>query len=378
MTDTLTPAPEVSTDAENVMRLLDHEGRRVRDDRLEPWIADVDAAMLRQIYRDMFLTRRLDAEGVALQRQGHVALWAPAQGQEAVQIGTAWACHDDDFLFPSYREIGIEVVRGVQPRDFVIVWHGAQHSSWDPFAVHVANPQIIIGAQSLHAVGYAMGVQRDGGDQIAVAYFGDGATSQGDVNEAMVFGSSYGAPVVFVCSNNQWAISEPVGLQARTPIANRAPGFGIPSMRVDGNDVLACIAAMRWAADHARSGRGPAYLEAVTYRIGPHTTSDDPTRYRDPEEVAHWRARDPLARVEAYLRSSGAFDDSFRDAITADADRFCAAMRTAVVGAAPPDPMRLFDDVYAEPHTGIDEQRARLALYLNGFGRDETAEGGAR
>lgn len=373
MTDTLTPAASVASDTEDVARLLDHEGRRVRDERLDPWAADVDAAMLRQVYRDMFLTRRLDAEGVALQRQGHLGLWAPAQGQEAVQVGTAWACHDDDFLFPSYREIGIEVVRGVKPRDFVMVWHGAEHASWDPADVHVANPQIIIGAQSLHAVGYAMGIQRDGGDQVAVAYFGDGATSQGDVNEAMVFGSAFGVPVVFVCSNNQWAISEPVGLQSRTPIAGRAPGFGIPSLRVDGNDVLACIAAMRWAADHARSGRGPAYLEAVTYRVGPHTTSDDPTRYRDADEVAYWRARDPLARVEAYLRSLGAFDDAFAEALTADADRFTAAMRSAVVGAAAPEPLRVFDHVYAEPHSGLDEQRAGFAAYLDGF-----AEGGSR
>lgn len=373
MTDTLTPAAALASDTEDVARLLDHEGRRVRDERLDPWAADVDAPMLRQVYRDMFLSRRLDAEGVALQRQGHLGLWAPAQGQEAVQVGTAWACHDDDFLFPSYREIGIEVVRGVQPKDFVMVWHGAQHASWNPFDVHVANPQIIIGAQSLHAVGYAMGIQRDGGDQVAVAYFGDGATSQGDVNEAMIFASSYGVPVVFVCSNNQWAISEPVQLQSRTPISHRAPGFGIPSLRVDGNDVLACIAAMRWAADHARSGRGPAYLEAVTYRVGPHTTSDDPTRYRDADEVAHWRARDPLVRVEAYLRSLGAFDDAFAQTLTADADRFTAAMRSAVVGAEAPEPLRVFDQVYAEPHSGLDEQRARYAVYLDGF-----SGGGAR
>lgn len=373
MTDTLTPAAARSTDTDDVARLLDHTGSRVADERLDPWIADVDAAMLRELYRDMAMTRRLDAEGVALQRQGHLGLWAPAHGQEAVQVGTAWACHDDDFLFPTYREVGIELVRGIEPADFVMVWHGAKHSSWDPSVAHVANPQIIIGAQSLHAVGYAMGIQRDGGDQVAVAYFGDGATSQGDVNEAMVFAASFESPVVFVCSNNQWAISEPVGLQAQYPIAGRAPGFGIPSMRIDGNDVLACVAAMRWAADHARSGLGPAFIEAVTYRIGPHTTSDDPTRYRDPAEVDYWRARDPLARVEAYLRRTGAFDDAFRDSVQADAGRFTAAMRAAVVEATPPPPQRLFEHVYAEPHTGIEEQRAAFMAYLDGFG----AEGGA-
>src|SRR5690606_35332663 len=197
------------------------------------------------------------------------------------------------------------------PEDFVLSWRGEEHSTFDPHEINSAVPQIIIGAQTLHAVGYAMGIQRDGGDQVAVTYFGDGATSQGDVNEAMVFASSFGAPVVFVCTNNQYAISEPVTVQAKFPIAGRAPGFGIPSVRVDGNDVLACLAAMRWALDHARSGKGPAFIEAVTYRMGPHTTSDDPTRYRDKEEVERWRQRDPIARIESHLRARGEFDDVF-------------------------------------------------------------------
>ena len=201
----------------------------------------------------MMLVRRIDTEGVALQRQGQLGLWAPCQGQEATQVGTARAFRSDDFVFPSYREIGVNFVRGAVASDFVLAWRGEEHSTYNPYDINTATPQIIIGAQSLHAVGYAMGIQRDGTDQVAAAYFGDGATSQGDVNEAMVFASSFRAPVVFVCTNNQWAISEPVTVQAKFPIAGRAPGFGIPSMRVDGNDVLACLAAMRWAVDHART-----------------------------------------------------------------------------------------------------------------------------
>jgi pyruvate dehydrogenase E1 component alpha subunit len=200
-----------------------------------------------------------------------------------------------------------------------------------------------------------------------VAYFGDGASSQGDVNEAMVFASSFGAPVVFVCTNNQWAISEPVTVQARFPIAGRAPGFGIPSMRVDGNDVLACLAAMRWAIDNARRGNGPAFIEAVTYRMGPHTTSDDPTRYRGKEEVESWRRRDPISRVEALLRSLGEFDEDFAAAVARDADALAAEVREAAMSARTREPLSVLDNVYAEPHAGLDEQREWFGAYLDGF-----------
>ncbi len=358
---------EAMTALDDTARLLTPEGRPAADPRLDPWVQDLDAAALRALYRDMAIVRRMDAEGVALQRQGHLGLWAPAQGQEAIQVGTARACREDDFLFPSYREVGVTIVRGGAPADLVLAWRGEVHSTYDPFELNLATPQIIIGAQTLHAVGYAMGVQRDGGDQVAVAYFGDGATSQGDVNEAMVFASSFGAPVVFVCSNNQWAISEPVTVQSRFPIAGRAPGFGIPSMRVDGNDVIACTAAMRWALDHARRGEGPVFLEAVTYRMGPHTTSDDPTRYRERDEVERWRARDPLTRLEALLRSTGDLDDAALAAISQEADALTGAMREAVLTAVTRPPLAVLDDVYAEPHSGLSRQRQRFAAYLDSF-----------
>src|SRR6478609_5268190 len=244
---TLTPRTEVAGDLEHVARLVTEDGERISDPDLDRFVADVDAEVLRSLYRDMTLVRRIDTEGVALQRQGQLGLWAPCQGQEGVQVGTARAFRADDFVFPSYREIGVQHVRGAKPADFVIAWRGEEHSTYNPYDINTATPQIIIGAQSLHAVGYAMG-------------------SQGDVNEAMIFASSFRSPVVFVCTNNQWAISEPVTVQAKFPIAGRAPGFGIPSMRIDGNDVLASLAAMRWALDHARSGKGPAFIEAVTYR----------------------------------------------------------------------------------------------------------------
>lgn len=368
---TLTPTADQALDVDDVARLVTADGRRIADADLDPWVADVDADMLKSLYRDMVLVRRVDTEGVALQRQGQLGLWAPCQGQEATQVGTARAFRADDFVFPSYREIGVNFVRGAKPADFVLAWRGESHSTYNPYDINTATPQIIIGAQSLHAVGYAMGIQRDGTDQVAAAYFGDGATSQGDVNEAMVFASSFRSPVVFVCTNNQWAISEPVTVQAKFPIAGRAPGFGIPSLRVDGNDVLACLAAMRWALDNARKGNGPAYIEAVTYRIGPHTTSDDPTRYRGKDEVEAWRARDPLTRIEALLRSQDAFDDAFVAQVAADADELGAQVRAAALGAVTRPAIEVLDDVYAEPHTGLAEQREWFGAYLDGFTEEE-------
>jgi 2-oxoisovalerate dehydrogenase E1 component alpha subunit len=367
MTHTLTPTADLATDIDDVARLLTPDGERIADPELDRWVADVDAAALRGLYRDMVLLRRIDTEGVALQRQGQLALWPPCQGQEATQIGTARALRADDFAFPSYRETGVVYARGGKPSDFVLAWRGEEHSTYDPYELNTATQQIIIGAQALHAVGYAMGIQRDGTDQVSVAYFGDGASSQGDVNEAMVFASSFGAPVVFVCTNNQWAISEPVTVQAKFPIAGRAPGFGIPSMRIDGNDVLACLAAMRWAIDNARRGNGPAFIEAVTYRMGPHTTSDDPTRYRDKEEVEKWRRRDPISRVEALLRTQGEFDEAFVASVEADADALAASVREAAMAATTRAPITVLDDVYAEPHSGIDEQREWFGAYLGGF-----------
>lgn len=367
MTHTLTPTADLATDIDDVARLLTPDGERIADPELDRWVADVDATTLRGLYRDMVLLRRIDTEGVALQRQGQLGLWPPCQGQEATQIGTARALRADDFAFPSYRETGVVYARGGKPSDFVLAWRGEEHSTYNPYDINTATQQIIIGAQALHAVGYAMGVQRDGTDQVSVAYFGDGASSQGDVNEAMVFAASFQAPVVFVCTNNQWAISEPVTVQAKFPIAGRAPGFGIPSMRVDGNDVLACFAAMRWALDIARRGDGPAFIEAVTYRMGPHTTSDDPTRYRDKDEVEKWRRRDPITRLEALLRARGAFDEEFVSRVEADADALAAGVREAAMTATTRAPLTVLDHVYAEPHSGIDEQREWFGAYLDGF-----------
>ncbi|GAA4481948.1 thiamine pyrophosphate-dependent enzyme [Microbacterium panaciterrae] len=363
MSTHLDPITDLAVGLEQPVSLIDPHGRRLQDPRLAPYAADVAAADLLALYRDMVALRRIDTEGVALQRQGQLGLWAPCLGQEAAQIGSARALRNDDVVFPSYRETGVMLARGAQPGDYVRMWRGEEGSSYDPAVMHMAPLQIIIGAQTLHAVGYALGILHDGSDQAAVTYFGDGATSQGDVNEAMVFASSYGAPVVFICQNNHWAISEPVAVQSQHPIAGRAPGFGIPSLRVDGNDVLAVFAATRWALEQARAG-SPAFLELVTYRMGPHTTADDPTRYRDPAELEYWRGRDPLARLEALLRVEGTLTDEIAAGLASDADEAAMQMRAACLGMTTRAPLAVFDGVYAEPHTGLDEERADYARYL--------------
>jgi len=359
------------------VQLITPTGERVRDDAYDPWVRDVDLDVLAKLYRDMVVVRRLDTEATALQRQGELGLWPPLAGQEAAQIGSARALRDDDFVFSSYREHAVAWVRDVQPAELLSVWRGTAASGWNPYEHNMAVPQIIIGAQALHATGYAMGARWEGTDTAAIAYFGDGATSEGDVNEALVFAASFDAPVVFFCQNNQWAISEPVGLQSKQPIARRADGFGMPGIRVDGNDVLAVLAATRIALDRARRGEGPTFIEAVTYRIGPHTTADDPTRYRTEPEVAEWRERDPIARVLALLEASGVDVDGLQQEVSAEADRVAADLRAAITTLADPAPLTVFDHVYAEPNSHIDRQRDHYARYLAMFD-DAAAEGGSR
>ncbi|WP_077489262.1 pyruvate dehydrogenase (acetyl-transferring) E1 component subunit alpha [Sinomonas mesophila] len=353
------------------VQLLTPRGERLADARYDGYLADVDgdagAEVLEGLYEDLVVVRRIDAEATALQRQGELALWPPFLGQEAAQIGSGRALREDDFVFSSYRENAVAYCRGVDVGDMMRVWRGCANAGWDPFSVNMAPTQVIIGAQTLHATGYAMGIQFDGADSAAITYFGDGATSQGDLNESMVFAASFQAPVVFFCQNNQWAISEPVGLQAHVPVAHRAPGFGIPSVRVDGNDVLACLAVTREALERARSGNGPSFIEAVTYRMGPHTTADDPTRYRDANELEDWRERDPISRLEAHLDSRGLLDEGLRGRVRAKADDVAARLREETVHMPDPPASAVFEHVYTGPNSELDRQRDHYGLYLAGL-----------
>jgi 2-oxoisovalerate dehydrogenase E1 component alpha subunit len=357
--------PNASDINDEPVQLLTPEGVRIPSPDFDGWIDGLTRDDLVAIYEDLVVVRRFDNEATALQRQGQLGLWPPMLGQEAAQIGSARALRGDDFVFSSYRENGVAYVRGVPLEDMTKVWRGTANSGWDPYTVNMATPAVIIGAQTLHATGYAMGVQRDGADSVAVTYFGDGATSQGDVSEAMIFAASFRAPVVFFCQNNQWAISEPVGVQAVRAIADRAPGFGIPSLRVDGNDVLAVMAATRVALDRARTGGGATFIEAVTYRMGPHTTSDDPSRYEDLAEREEWAAKDPITRFELYLDALGLLTDEVRASVKAASDDAAKRFRAACIALEDPEPLSVFDNVYAEPHSGLERQKREFAAYLS-------------
>ncbi len=357
----------VAGELDELVQLIGPDGERRENAEYDRWVSDVDGAALQALYEDMVVIRRIDAEATALQRQGELALWPPLLGQEAAQIGSGRALREDDFVFSSYRENGVAYCRGVDLTDLLRVWRGNASSGWDPYGINMATPQVIIGAQTLHATGYAMGILNDGADSVAVTYFGDGATSQGDVNEAMVFAASYQAPVIFFCQNNHWAISEPVGLQAHVPIANRAPGFGIPSVRVDGNDVLACLAVTREALHRARTGGGPTFIEAVTYRMGPHTTADDPTRYRDANELEDWAAKDPIARLATFLDHQGLMAAEVTDAVKATADDVAARLREGCISMPEPAALDVFKNVYSEPNSWLDRQQDHYERYLASF-----------
>jgi pyruvate dehydrogenase E1 component alpha subunit len=327
-------------------------------------VGDVDANQLRDLYRDMAIVRRIDAEAMALQRQGELALWAPLLGQEAAQVGSARALRHDDFVFPSYREHGVAYCRGVDPVAMLRLWRGAGLSGWDPAAHGIATPAIVVGSQTLHATGYALGVVLDGAHSAVVTYFGDGATSEGDVAEAIGFAASYGVPVVFFCQNNQWAISEPVRVQSQASIAQRGQGYGIPGIQVDGNDVLAVLAATRLALARASAGLGPTLIEAVTYRMEAHTNADDASRYRNRAEVESWLDRDPLRRLETYLRDQGVVGDGDLERFGVEAEELAEQVRSAMNRDAAADPDDLFAHVYAEPTPALDAQREFLLSEL--------------
>jgi 2-oxoisovalerate dehydrogenase E1 component alpha subunit len=347
-----------------LVQLLTPEGERVDH---PDYTVDLTDEELRGLYRDLVLVRRVDAEATALQRQGELGIWASLLGQEAAQVGSGRALAPDDYAFPTYREHGVAWCRGVDPLNLLGLFRGVNHGGWDPNEKNFHLYTIVIGAQTLHATGYAMGMQKDGADSAVIAYFGDGATSQGDVNEAFIYASVFNAPVVFFCQNNQWAISEPIERQTRIPLYRRAAGFGFPGIRVDGNDVLACLAVTKAALQNAREGSGPTLIEAYTYRMGAHTTSDDPTRYRLTDELESWKLKDPIERVKAYLVRSGKADQAFFDAVEAESDELAAHVRKGCLDMPDPDPLSIFDHVYADRHPLVEEEREQFGAYLATF-----------
>ena len=351
------PGPEL-------VQLLTPEGERVEHPDYSIELTDEE---YRSLYRDLVLVRRVDAEAVALQRQGELGLWASLLGQEAAQVGAGRALAALDYAFPTYREHGVAWCRGVDPLNLLGLFRGVNHGGWDPNEHNFHLYTIVIGAQTLHAVGYAMGVTRDSANAAVMAFFGDGATSQGDVAEAFNFAAVYNAPVVFFCQNNQWAISEPLEKQTKAPLYKRAAGYGFPGIRVDGNDVLACLAVSRAALAEAREGSGPRLIEAYTYRMGAHTTSDDPTRYRLEAELEDWRRKDPIERYRTYLVRQGLAGQEFFDAVDAESEELAKRVRAGCRALPDPTPDSIFDHVYAEDHPLVNEEREQLATYLASF-----------
>jgi 2-oxoisovalerate dehydrogenase E1 component alpha subunit len=357
-----------------LIQLLTPEGERADH---PDYPLDLTADEVKALYRDLVIVRRIDTEAIALQRQGELGIWASLLGQEAAQVGSGRALSPRDMAFPTYREHGVAWCRGLDPTKLLELFRGVSHGGWDPADHNFHLYTIVIGAQTLHATGYAMGIQRDGlvgeNGEAAIVYFGDGATSQGDVNEAFIWASVFNAPVVFFCQNNQWAISEPLERQSRIPLYQRASGFGFPGIQVDGNDVFACLAVTRKAMQAAREGQGPTLIEAYTYRMGAHTTTDDPTRYRLASELEAWKLKDPVERVKAYLVRTGSADAAFFEEIDAEATQVGRRIRQACLEMPDPAPLSMFDNVYAEPTALLREEREQYAAYLDSFVSEEVA-----
>jgi 2-oxoisovalerate dehydrogenase E1 component alpha subunit len=357
----LTPVP--------LVQLLTPEGERVHHPDYDVDLTDEE---YRHLYRDLVLVRRIDVEATALQRQGELGIWAALLGQEAAQVGSGRALRPQDFAFPTYREHGVAWCRDVDPINLLSLFRGASNGGWDPNDKRFALYTIVIGSQTLHATGYAMGIQKDGavGDangEAVIAYFGDGASSQGDVNEAFVWAAVYNAPIVFFCQNNQWGISTPTSTQSRIPLYKRAEGFGFPGVRVDGNDVLASYAVTRKALDDARAGQGPTLVEAFTYRMGAHTTSDDPTRYRLSSELEAWKLKDPIERMRSFLFKQQIADATFLEKVESESDELAARIRKGCLEMPDPEPDFLFQNVYDVETPLLADQRAEFATYSAGF-----------
>jgi len=357
-----------------LIQLLTPEGERAEH---PDYPLELSADEIKSLYRDLVLVRRIDFEAIALQRQGELGIWASLLGQEAAQVGSGRALGPRDMAFPTYREHGVAWCRGLDPARLLELFRGVSHGGWDPKEHRIHLYTIVIGAQTLHATGYAMGIQRDGAvgedGEATIVYFGDGATSQGDVNEAFIWASVTNAPIVFFCQNNQWAISEPLDRQTRIPLYLRARGFGFPGIRVDGNDVFACLAVTRKAMQAAREGQGPTLIEAFTYRMGAHTTTDDPTRYRLSAELESWKLKDPIERVKQYLIRSGMAKEDFFAGVAAEADELGRSIRKACLEMPDPEPLSMFDNIYAEPSALLEAERAQLAAYLSSFADEEVA-----
>src|SRR5919198_2504587 len=339
------------------LSILDAEGHL--DSALDPGLP---AAELKRLYRAMLLARRLDERMVRLQRQGRIGTFAPIKGQEAAQLGSVAVLRPTDWMVPSFRETAAMIWRG-WPIEKLLLFFAGHLEGGSPAEGQRDLPITIpVSTQLPHAVGLAYAAQYKDDDAVVMAFFGDGATSEGDFHEAANFAGVWHVPVVFVCQNNQWAISVPLKKQTHSrTIAQKALAYGLPGIQVDGNDVLAVYAAAREAVDRARAGEGPTLIECVTYRLGVHTTADDPSKYRSAEEVTAWEQKDPLTRFRAYLEKKNLLEDGVEQGV----DEAIAEAVQRFEATPPLDPLTMFDHVYAEMPPHLRAQREELARWLH-------------
>lgn len=354
----------IAADHPDTVQLLTPEGERVHHPQYD---LEISADQWRAFYRDLVMVRRFDSEATALQRQGELGLFAPCLGQEAAQVGAGRAMQATDYCFPSYREHGIAWTRGIDMVNLLGLFRGTTAGGWDADAHRFGLYTIVVGNQALHGVGWAMAASYLGTDEAALVCFGDGASSQGDVLESFVFAAASNAPVVFLLQNNQFAISQSTDELSPIPLYRRAEGFGFPGVRVDGNDVAAVYSVVSQAMTRARTGGGPTLIEAYTYRLGAHTTSDDPTRYRLDALTEAWHLRDPIERVRSYLVRNGLADADFFAGIDAESLTLAEHLRRGVRSLPVPEPLSMFDHVYAEPHAQVQREREDMATYLASF-----------
>ena len=335
------------------LSILDSDGKL--DTELEPKLPPDD---LKRLYRAMVLGRRLDERMLKLQRQGRIGTFAPIKGQEASQIGSVFTLKPIDWMVPSFRETASMLWRG-WPIEKMLSFFAGRLEGAQPGPEQRDLPITIpVATQLPHAVGIGYGIQYRGEGAVVMVYFGDGATSEGDFHEACNFAGVWHVPVIFVCQNNQWAISVPLKKQTNSrTIAQKALAYGFPGIQVDGNDVLAVYAASRDAVEKARAGQGPTLIECVTYRLGVHTTADDPTKYRSDEEVKAWEQKDPLTRFRAYLEKKGLIDPSVDEQV----DEEIARAVERFEAMPPANPLGMFDHAYAELPQGVAAERAELA-----------------
>ncbi len=339
------------------------DGASVPDGKVE----GLDESDLLELYRQLVLLRTYDERSVVYHRQGRIGTYAIFFNHEAMQVGSAYALEREDWIFPSYRESAIGLLRGMPPSTPLSWWRGHPQGWWNPLEYNLASICIPIATHLPHAAGLAWGKKLRGERTCAIAYFGDGATSEGAFHEGANFAGVLRAPVILFCNNNQWAISTPLSAQTAAPtLADKAIGYGMPGVRVDGADVLAVYEATSEAAARARAGDGPSFIEAVTYRIAPHATADDPSAYIDQERVEEERGNECVGRYDGYLRRLGVLDDETAERVKADA---AEAMRAGIAEAEaepPSDPGLVFEYAYADPPAGLADDLAELRRILGG------------